>query len=162
MDLSRSIAKVELFIFYEINVEVFSSITVLGPGPGKALLLTAILPGLGLTKIEQKPYWIWGVLGYSMLYTSMKFNSTAAGYADDNGYVAEEDWDSFSSKRTTSKILGYSALGIWAISMIRVVSKAKKVGSSVVGNLNKKQKVIFYSGINPNTKSLDFTLKYSF
>ena len=152
----------------DINIEVFASITVLGPGMGKAIMLSAIFPGLGLSKLDPgKPYWLMGLAGYGLLTGSVLLNKQASSYYED--YKSAEDeferddlFYNSESKAGLSKTLGYSAIGIWGISIIWTAIKASSSKSTDFGKLNKKQKVFFYSGIDPRTKSAGFTLKYKF
>lgn len=152
----------------DINVEVFANITVLGPGMGKALLLSTIFPGLGLSKIDPgKPYWLMGVVGYGLLGGSLLMNKTAVQNYED--YLNTEDpidsEDLFSRSEENSKLsktFAYSAIGIWAVNLIWTAVKAKNSQSAITGSLNKKQKVFLYGGLDPKTKSAGFTLKYRF
>ena len=152
----------------DINVEVFANITVLGPGMGKALLLSTIFPGLGLSKIDPgKPYWLMGVVGYGLLGGSLLMNKTAVQNYED--YLNTEDpidsEDLFSRSEENSKLsktFAYSAIGIWAVNLIWTAVKAKNSQSAITGSLNSKQKVFLYGGLDPKTKSAGFTLKYRF
>ncbi|RLD78886.1 MAG: hypothetical protein DRJ10_09645 [Bacteroidetes bacterium] len=152
----------------DITVEVFANITVLGPGMGKALLLSTIFPGLGLSKIDPgKPYWLMGVVGYGLLGGSLLMNKTAVQNYED--YLNTEDpidsEDLFSRSEENSKLsktFAYSAIGIWAVNLIWTAVKAKNSQSAITGSLNNKQKVFLYGGLDPKTKSAGFTLKYRF
>lgn len=152
----------------DINIEVFANITVLGPGMSKAMLLSTVFPGLGLTKLNPgKPYWIMGIVGYGLIGASVAMNKKAV--QNYNDYLNTEDpndsEDLYSRSEENdkiSKICAYSAIGIWAGNLIWTAVKAKKSQNSVSGSLNKKQKVLFYGGIDPYTKSAGFTLKYRF
>lgn len=153
----------------EINVEVFANITVLGPGMGKAMLLSAVLPGLGLTAIDKgKPYWLMGVAAYGLLGSSIYLNNQAVQQYNDylnestDTSISEDLLSRAENSDQLSKTLGYSAIGIWAGSMIWTAIKAKSAKSALTGSLNKKQKLFLYGGINPYTKTSGFTLKYSF
>ena len=152
----------------EINVEVFADITVLGPGPGKAIFLSAILPGLGLTAMDKgKPYWIMGVAGYGLLAGSVYMNKTAEqeykDYLDakDTG-EANDFYDSSKKYNQLSQTMAYAAIGVWAGSLIWTTLKAIGGNKSTMGSINKKQKLFLYGGINPYTKTSGFTLKYRF
>ena len=152
----------------EINVEVFANITVLGPGVGKAMLLSAVLPGLGLTAVDKgKPYWLMGVATYGLLGGSVFLNHQAAqqynDYLDElvDVSLSQDLLSQAEGSDQLSKALGYSAIGVWLGSMVWTAIKAKSNNTSTVG-LIKKQKLFFYGGINPYTKTKGFTLKYRF
>ncbi len=132
------------------------------------ILLSAIVPGLGISKLEDgKAYWLMGVLTYGSLAGSIFMNNAAN--TDYESYIAETadaaKSDTFfkdsESKDNMSKIMAYSAGGIWAISMVWTIIKAKKQGKSTSSITNKKR-VFFYSSVNPKTKTAGFTLKYRF
>lgn len=150
----------------EVNVEVLANINVIGPGMSKALLLSAIVPGLGATKVDGKPYWLMGVIGYGTLASSILFNQQSISAY--NSYLEEPDInasDSFfndsKQKDLLSKSMAYTATGIWCLSMIITAIKAKKSNSSIAEIYNNK-KLFFTSGINPQTKIASFNLKYQF
>ena len=152
----------------EINVEVFANITVLGPGMGKAMLLSAVLPGLGLTAIDKgKPYWLMGVAAYGLLGGSVFLNHQAVqqynDYLDESTdpLLSQDLLSQAQGSEQLSKTLGYSALGVWLGSMVWTALKAKSNNTTTIG-LNKKQKLFLYGGINPYTKTKGFTLKYRF
>ena len=157
----------------EINVEVKAILNVPIKNNSasinlKPILLSALVPGLGLTNIDKgKPYWIMGVATYGLIVGSVIMNKNAvADYdsylAENNDYNKSEDFlKNSETKDQNSKIMAYSSAGIWAVSMVWTIIKAKKQGKSVTSILNTK-KVFFYSGINPRTKSAGFTLKYRF
>jgi len=152
----------------EINVEVFANITVLGPGVGKAMMLSAVLPGLGLTAVDKgKPYWLMGVATYGLLGGSIFLNHQAVQQYND--YLNESTDVSLSQDLLSqakgsdqlSKTLGYSAVGIWLGSMVWTALKAKSNNNASIG-LIKKQRFFLYGGINPYTKTKGFTMKYRF
>ncbi len=152
----------------EINVEVFANITVLGPGMGKAILLSAVFPGLGLSKLDPgKPYWLMGVVGYGLIGASVVMNKNAV--QNYNDYLIEEHpnesedfYNRSEQNDNISKICAYSAIGVWVVNLVWTAVNAKNSTSKVTGSLNNKQKVFFYGGLDPKTKSAGFTLKYRF
>ena len=91
---------------------------------GNMILSSIVLPGWGLSKIRQgKPYWLLGVAGYGCIAGSVYLNRTAINTYDE--YRASMDiedsnalYDKAIRQNTISKSLGYSAAGIWAISII--------------------------------------------
>ncbi|OQX97084.1 MAG: hypothetical protein B6I20_13415 [Bacteroidetes bacterium 4572_117] len=152
----------------EIDIEVIADITINDPRTGKAILLSSILPGLGLSKVDPgKPYWLMGVVGYSLIGGSVIFNKAAV--ANFNDYTNSEDpvisddlYATSADKDKMSKICAFSAIGLWAGNIIWTAIKAKNSQNAITGRFNKKQKVLFYGGLDPKTKSAGFTLKYRF
>jgi hypothetical protein len=153
-------------VFVELNAKL--SINKANISMGSALLLSAIVPGLGITKLKGGgPYWLMSLPVYV----------TAAGaYANysraDDNYSKYKD-GVFSSPEDANiiyneaidaqkqyQIFTYSAIGIWAANMVWTALVAKK-NKSLTGNY-RKQKAFFYTGINPMNKSVGFTLKYRF
>ncbi len=137
-------------------------------GLGKALLLSAVVPGLGINKTKGGGmYWLMSIPVYG-LATGAFFNHNQAKdkydqYVNsefqnpseaDNLYRDAEDYQS------TSQTLTYSAIGLWAVNMIWTGIVAKK-NSSLSAYYNKK-KTFFYTRLNPATKTVGFTLKYRF
>lgn len=88
------------------------------------LLSSVVFPGWGLSKIKKnKTYMILGVAGYGCLAGSVYLNRTAINSYDE--YKTSLDvnesntlYDKSVSQNNTSKILGYSAAGIWVINII--------------------------------------------
>lgn len=50
------------------------------------ILQSLALPGLGMTKLKEKPYWIYGVIGYGLIGNSIYFM-----YRSNTSYVSYED-----------------------------------------------------------------------
>lgn len=153
----------------EINVEVIAEIVKPSSNiaPGKAILLSAIVPGLGLSKIDGgKPYWIMGIATYGTLGASYLLNKQAV--TDYNSYLETNDesqsdnlFNDSKSKQQLSKTMVYTAAGFWTINMVWTIIKAKKSGTSVASVYNKK-KLLLFTGIDPFAKTAGFNLKYRF
>lgn len=151
----------------EVSVEVLTDIVSAGASSGKAILLSSIVPSLGLTNLDKgNPYWLLGVATYGALGASVFLNNKAV--TDYDSYKTERNKETsntlFSNSEKNeqlSKTMAYSAAGIWAVSMVWTVIKAKKSGKSVASSFNKK-KLFFHTGINPKTKIAGFSLKYRF
>jgi hypothetical protein len=149
-----------------IKVEVLAHLIMPDVSMGKALTLSTIWPGLGLSKINKKPYWIIGVVAYGSLAGSYFMNKKA-----NNSYTAflENTEDELSdgllstsqSQNQLSKTLAYSAIGIWGINLVWTAIKAKKGNQSTIGILN-KQKLFFSTSFDPFTKTKGFSLTYRF
>ncbi len=154
----------------KIYVEVKATISVSATdiGLGKALLLSAIVPGLGINKLKGGgPYWLMSVPVYGLAAGSVFFNSEASNTYDyylnnnyDNPQQASNDYQNALDNQEQSQTFAYAAIGTWALNMVWTGILAAK-NKSVAYNYNKK-KMFFYSGINPLNKSVGFTLKYRF
>ena len=88
------------------------------------VLSSIILPGWGLSKtLQGEPYWLLGVAGYGCIAGSVYMNRTAIKTFDDYKVSMDADesnvlYDKAVKQHKISKSLGYSAAGIWAISII--------------------------------------------
>ncbi len=157
----------------EINVEVKALISrseisnLTSTSAGKAILLSAIFPGWGLSKLDPgKPYWIMGISTYLLATSSIVLNRSAENHylnykTDLNQESSDESLEKSKSQDQLSKVTAYSAIGIWAINIIWTVAKASKSKNKSFGSLN-NQKIQFFSSYNPMFKSSGFTLKYNF
>lgn len=154
----------------KIYVEVKATISVSATdiGIGKALILSAIVPGLGINKIKGGgPYWLMSVPVYGLTAGSVLFNAEASNSYDyylNNNYEdpqqASNDYQKALDNQKQSQTFAYAAIGVWAINMVWTGMVAVK-NKSVAYNYQKR-KMFFYSGINPVNKSVGFTLKYRF
>jgi hypothetical protein len=104
--------------------------------PGSNLLLSALLPGWGLTRLSNgKPYWLIGVAGVGCIASSVYFNKIAASNLDN--YLDSSDPDNFDTyyntgqrQYNTSKALAWSAAAIWVADLGIVWIKAAKIKKS--------------------------------
>ena len=91
---------------------------------GQALLLSAILPGLGNMKAKGGgAYWLIGVAGYGLIGGSIAMNSAAYNayekYKKETSASKRDDlFNDAGDKEQTSKIMFGSAIGIWVIDLI--------------------------------------------
>ena len=115
------------------------------------ILQSFAIPGLGLTRITDKPHWIRGAIGYGCLAGSMIFNLQAR-----NTYESIEDYPDYDDKQNLfdlsvrqdilSDLLGYTAIGIWVMDFIWTMAgtsdlkmssmKGRARGLSVGGSLD--------------------------
>jgi hypothetical protein len=137
-------------------------------GLGKALLLSAVVPGLGINKVKGGgTYWLVSVPVYVLAAGAVINYSQAKDSYDrylnnefqdvmeaDNLYRDAENY------QNTSQIFTYSAIGAWLVNMVWTGFVAKK-NKSLSAYYNQK-KTFFYTGINPSTQTFEFTLKYRF
>ena len=120
------ISQDNIFLDETISVKLIVELTPLKLNKGKLMLQSAILPGWGQTKLNRgKPYWIIGCAGVACLAGSYVYNHQSANSYDKyiNAISAEDNkkhYDLAVQQDNTSKILGYSALGIWIANIIWV------------------------------------------
>jgi hypothetical protein len=156
-----------------INIEIFAdpiidkNLPAKHIGVGKALMLSTICPGLGMSKIEKgKPYWLMGIVAYGTLGYSYILNKKANENYD--SYIANTDKNindellsDSQSQNKLSKTMTYTAIGIWGINLVWTAIKAKnsKQKDLVITN---NQRLQFYPGYDPWTKTTCFNLKLQF
>lgn len=114
----------DIYIDDDISVKVIANLTPKAHNKGKLILQSTVCPGWGQTKYSNgKPYWVIGVAGVACLAGSYWYNQKAVNSYDsykvavttlDNGQY----YDKAIQYDNTSKILGYSAIGIWAVNII--------------------------------------------
>jgi hypothetical protein len=112
------------------------------PGRGSLIAQSVILPGLGLTKLTKKPYWLMGVAGYGLVANGVIFNlsskSNHENYLNTNDPAEEQIyWDKYENHQTISYISFAGAAVIWVTDMILVLRASSKSGS--VSGLNKNK-----------------------
>lgn len=150
-----------------INIIVAADLMKNSVGIGKALILSAVCPGLGISTLDKgKPYWLLGVVGYASLGASYLFNKKAND--NYNLYIKNTDESlndgllaDSQSQNKLSKTMAYTAIGIWSVSFIWTAIRAKNKNQSTISMLN-QQKIFFYTGVDPYTKTAGFSLKYRF
>jgi hypothetical protein len=155
-----------------INLEIFAepimneSIELKTVSTGKALFLSTILPGLGLSKTDQsKPYWLMGVLAYGSLGYSYLLNKKALDNYD--SYLANTDeklndglLSDSQSQNKLSKTMAYTAIGIWGINLVWTTLKAKNCKNKNL--VHNKKNFDFIAAYDPFTKTLGMNLKLKF
>jgi len=151
----------------DISIVVIANLLETDVSMIKALALSSIWPGLGMSKMEKNgPYWLMGIVGYGSLGASVFLNKKAnENYESYKENTLDELNDGFLSKSQSqiklSKTLAYSAIGIWGINLVWTAIKAKRYNQKTISML-KKQQLFFYTGYDPHTKTKGFTLKYRF
>lgn len=141
------------FLNEEILVEVKAERYVRSYNKGSAMLLSAIMPGLGQTKVSGgKPYWLTGAVTYGLIGGGLLvYSSSINSY---NSYKTETDpvkrlelFNTTQDKLDMSGILLASGAAIWAVNMIWVAAtpnrfkplkyvKVSMEPSVVPGNIN--------------------------
>jgi len=151
----------------DVNIEVLAWLIPPDISLTKAIIFSTLWPGSGLSKTQRNgPYWLMGLAGYGCLGTSLYMNKMANDsyqkYLDNKVYEMNDELLSTSqSQNQLSKTMAYSAIGIWAASIVWTAVKAKNKKSKGISQMDKKQ-FIFYSGIDPFTKTAGFTMKFRF
>jgi len=132
----------------------------------KMVLTSAVLPGWGQTKANKgKPFWIIGAAGYGCIAGSILMNRSASSAYDD--YKSSMDLDESNSlfdraikRNNFSKVLGYSAIGIWAADLIWVLATPVKSSISTVTLKNRKLRITPGFDISSNYGVVSLTYKF--
>ncbi len=130
---------------------------------GKALLFSAILPGLGNTYVKGKgAAWLWGVLGYGCIVGSVVMNNMAYNNYEDYKTAATSDerdqlYDKASTYDLGSKVLIGAAATIWVVDLVITgiqAGKARKTSHASNIRLNYQ--------IDPHSQQYMVGLTYKF
>jgi hypothetical protein len=130
---------------------------------GNMILSSVALPGWGQTKTKKgKPYWIIGAAGYGCLTGSVLLNRSASSAYDDykkSMDLAESNalFDKALQRNSVSKVMAYSAAGIWAADIIWVLVKPVK---SPVTQKTGRLKIV--PGFDPGSDVPLLSLTYKF
>jgi hypothetical protein len=131
-----------------------------------SLILQSIaIPGLGLSRITDKPHWIRGAIGYGSLAGSLIFNLQAR-----NTYESIEDYPEYDDKQNLfdlsvsqdiiSDLLGFTAIGIWAMDFIwTMVGTSDLKMSSMKGST---RGLSVGGGLDPMTYTPTVRVRYRF
>lgn len=132
---------------------------------GKALLLSAVLPGMGIAKVKQQKYFLalsvitYGTAAMSYIYNNMAYNN----YTDylDNEIISSESASFNKSKKqkSMSKIFLYTAAATWTTNLIWTAVAASKNKSTA---FYKNNKLNFTANINRHYKIPEFGIIYKF
>lgn len=122
-----------IFLDEDISVRIVGNVTAKKYNKGILLMQSTVWPGWGQTKLTKgKPYWIVGFAGLACIAGSYVYNQKSLESYDK--YVAsisfqdsEKYYDESMSQDQTSKILAYSAIGIWAINLVWVAVMPNRV-----------------------------------
>jgi len=110
---------------------------------GGAIALSAIFPGIGITKQKEGgPYWLMGIATYGLAITGIILNvSSNSSYTKYQDATTTEDRDKYynqaKSRVKTGNTLFYVAAGIWAGNMVWTIltpNKKKIGGFSFIGS----------------------------
>jgi len=162
--ITWDISQDNIVINENIAVEVFGTpleSAVKFVSRGKAVLFSALVPGLGLTKLNNGgPYWIMAIGVYGSAVGSYLYYS----FADKNytKYLearTESERNSLhstvQSQKTISNVLMYTAGAIWIGNMIWTLADRNKTKPGDKG-------ISFGGAYDPMAKAPVFTLRYKF
>jgi hypothetical protein len=133
---------------------------------GKMILTSAVLPGWGQTRASMgKPFWLIGAAGYGCIAGSVILNRSASSAYDDYKSSMDPDesntlFDKAANRNSFSKVLGYSAIGIWAADLIWVVVTPARHQQAALKQSFRKVRVS--PGYNACLNAGTITLTYNF
>jgi len=150
-----------------LNIEVIAILATKSVNVGKSLVFSAVCPGLGLSKMENKKSFLllglaaYGCLGSSILL-NMKGNNSYDAYVS-NTIDAQNDelFNKSQNQIQLSKTLAYSALGIWGTSLIWTLLKGHDKNKTELAGID-KNRFLFYSLYDPVTNTKGFSIRYRF
>ncbi|MFC2102495.1 hypothetical protein ACFLS7_05830 [Bacteroidota bacterium] len=117
---------------------------------GGAIALSAILPGMGITKQKEGgPYWLMGMATYGLVAGGVILNISAnSKYNKYQEATTAADRDAFYSsavsQKNTGKILFFAAAGVWVGSIVWTILTPNKIKSTFS----------FYPTYNPTTNNV--------
>ncbi len=159
-----SINKDNIAINEDIAVEVFAKSqgsNVKFVSRGKAVLLSAVVPGLGLTKLNNGgPYWIMAIAVYGAAAGSYLYYSMAEqNYTKYLDARTEDERNSLhstvQSQKNISNILMCTAGAVWLGNMIWTLANPNKTKPGNKG-------ISFGGSYDPMAKATVFALQYKF
>ncbi len=120
-----------------ISVKIFANIIPVKTEAKKTkyIFQSVIWPGWGQTNLSNgKPYWLIGIAGTACLAGSFWYNNQAVNSYDQyiDATTAKDNekyYDLAVQQDNTSKILAYSAIGIWAVNILWVALAPDKTNS---------------------------------
>ena len=134
---------------------------------GQTLILSSVLPGLGITKVNQKKYYLaLSVITYGSVAMSYFYNNQS--YKNYNEYLnggtissRSDFFKSSKSQKTMSNVFIYTAAATWTANMIWTYIATSKDNKSVAGT-EKKNNFNFTININSYNKKPEFGIGYRF
>ncbi|MEX0980925.1 MAG: hypothetical protein WD577_04235 [Bacteroidales bacterium] len=108
---------------------------------GGLIVQSILLPGMGLTRLKQKPHWIKGVLGYGAVASSVVFynksNDNYTNYLNAEDPAARDNYYTASIKQESlSYALLYSAIGAWTVDFLWTLIGTREVIGSGTGEFS--------------------------
>lgn len=133
---------------------------------GNMVLSSVVLPGWGQTKTNKgKPYWLIGAAGYGCLAGSVILNRSASSAYDDYKKSMDLDesnalFDKALQRNSVSKVLAYSAIGIWVADIIWVLATPTKSTESTVLQKSRRLRIIPGFDAGSNVALVSITYKF--
>lgn len=155
------IPKDNILLDESISVKVKAELISKQYSKGKLVIQSTIWPGWGQTKLKNgKPYWLIGVAGVACAAGSYWYNQESV--KSYNQYIrATADGDKYYDQAmqhdNTAKILGYSAIGIWAANILWVALMPDKASPKISQNVGLSVRPL-YAGENISYVSLSLSL----
>jgi len=159
-----SINRDNIFINEEISAKITIESSIIQSKfvhRGIAVLLSAVVPGLGITKLNNGgPYWIMAIAFYGCAAGSYLFYRFAE--TDYNKYLASMDtqernkfYNNVQTQNTISDVLMYTAGAVWLGNMIWTLIEPNKTNPG-------KKGISFGGSYDPVAKTPVFSLKVKF
>jgi len=124
-----------------------------------------LIPGLGMTRITEKPHWLRAVAGYGCIAGSVYLSQEARKSYDAVPGVSDfedktELYDNSVRQDNISEVLAYAAIGVWVIDIIWTMAGTsdyrRKSSSGSYRGLS------FYGGVDPLFIIPQVIFKYRF
>jgi len=123
--------KDSIFLDEEVLIEVKAEKYIKSFNKGSMMLLSAVMPGLGQTKIKSKPYWLAGVASYGALAVGLVVHQSYVKTYDE--YLKEEDGvkrrDLLAKAQSQSNLSGVmiiSGAAIWVANLVWIAAIPNK------------------------------------
>lgn len=122
------------------------------------ILQSLALPGLGMTKLKEKPYWLYGVAGYGLVGTSIYFLLKSNSFYNDTYYYdrTSENWDQYAKYYNTFLISACGAAVIWLTDLVLISVSSKNMNQFGSG------KIQIAPGFDYRSKSTMLSMTYKF
>ncbi|SRR6056297_890610 len=142
-----------------------SSVTTEGKSLNRGSLIfqSILIPGMGLTRVKQKPHWLKGVMGYGAVASSVFFyfrsNDSYTNYLNAEDLVARDNYYTTSIRQETlSYILLYSAIGIWTVDFFWTLIGTRNISDGSKVDMLERMSVqpLYYRHINASALALTY------
>jgi hypothetical protein len=129
------------------------------------VLQSVALPGLGRSKLKNKPCWIMGVTGYGLIASSVIYNGTSKSnykkFVDTNNTQEEASYyKKYENQNTISLVCAIGAATIWVADLILVLRSSSKLKDYSYSD--KKNRLLFIPDYKLAYKAPVLTLTYRF
>ena len=132
------------------------------------ILQSLALPGLGMTKLKKKPYWIMGVAAYGTLSFSLYYwykseltwDEYLAAASGNDFETAVSKNNQYQDEYQIALITTCGAAAIWLTDFLIISIASKNMNNSAYINFKKKVQII--PGYDINTRSPMLSMTYKF